>query len=87
MGLITHPHTSHNQSNWGITIILYFYLYVDSFDIKLSKLQCNDRLELVDCKRKKFKKKKKIGGLTIVLCQKLIMYCGCNGRPMYENLI
>ena len=19
MGLITHPHTSHNQSNWGIT--------------------------------------------------------------------
>ena len=20
MGLITHPHTSHNQSNWGITM-------------------------------------------------------------------
>ena len=20
MGLITHPHTSHNQSNWGITV-------------------------------------------------------------------
>ena len=38
-------------------------------------------------KGKNLKKKKKIGGLTIVLCQKLIMYCGCNGRPMYENLI
>ena len=22
MGLITHPHTSHNQSNWGITEII-----------------------------------------------------------------
>ena len=22
MGLITHPHTSHNQSNWGITALL-----------------------------------------------------------------
>ena len=24
MGLITHPHTSHNQSNWGITLIVNF---------------------------------------------------------------
>jgi len=21
VGLITHPHTSHNQSNWGITVL------------------------------------------------------------------
>ena len=24
MGLITHPHTSHNQSNWGITYLKSF---------------------------------------------------------------
>ena len=25
MGLITHPHTSHNQSNWGITILYWIF--------------------------------------------------------------
>ena len=27
MGLITHPHTSHNQSNWGITFWFWYHFF------------------------------------------------------------
>ena len=40
MGLITHPHTSHNQSNWGIIITLFVSLEPLAF---LSNHLCREK--------------------------------------------